>query len=149
VLPDAGGIAPGKTFLPALGWCVLEPLPVHGWLVRPWRHGEDEPVIRGTLDLTDPAQRWVKVTGPNVSWSSKIRPLHADILHRLASRPDGLTPGELGTDLYGPGATTTVFPEMSKLRNEFGGLLHPPGDTRYRFGRNITIDIQQRADSTQ
>jgi len=42
VLRRAGGITPGKTFLPALGWCVLEPLPDRGWLVRPQQHDEDE-----------------------------------------------------------------------------------------------------------
>ena len=149
VLPKAGGITPGTTFLPALGWCVLEPLPAHGWLVRPQPHDEDEPVIRVTLDLTDPTQRWVKVTGPNVCWHSKIRPLHAEILQRLASRPEGLTPDELSADLYGPAVKTTVSPEMSKLRNELGGLLHPPGDNKYRLGHNITVDIQQCASPIQ
>jgi hypothetical protein len=38
VLPAVAGIAPGTTFLPGLGWCVLEPLPVHGWLVRSRQH---------------------------------------------------------------------------------------------------------------
>lgn len=149
VLAKAAGIAPGKTFLPALGWCVLEPLPGHGWLVRPWHHDEDEPVIRVILDLTDPTQRWVRVTGPNVSWHSKIRRLHAEIFQRLANRPGGLTSDELCADLYGPAAKTSVFPEISKLRNEFGGLLHPPGDNRYKFSRNITVDIQQCANPIQ
>jgi hypothetical protein len=143
VLPDVAEITPGKTLLPTLGWCVLEPLPARGWLVRPCQHDEDEPVIRVILDLTDPAQYWVRVSGPNVSWHSKIRRLHAEILKRLADRPKGLTPDELSVDLYGPGAKTTVIPEMSKLRKELGGLLCLPGDNKYRLGHNITIDIRQ------
>ncbi len=145
LLPEAAATAPGWKFLPALGWCALEPLPARGWLVRPLRHDENKPVIRVTLDLTDPIQPWVRVTGPNVSWHSRVRPLHATIFQRLASRPDGLTPEDLSADLYGPAAKTSVSPEMSKLRNELGGLLHPtshkPGDNRYRLGRNITVEI--------
>lgn len=145
-LPEAARLAPGQAFLPALGWCVLEPLPALGWLVRPRRHDKDTPVIRVTLDLTDPTQPEVRVHGPNVSWRSGVRPLHATILQRLASRPDGLTPAELRDDLYGPGAKTSVSPEMSKLRNELGGLLHrtsrKPGDNRYRFDQNVTVDIR-------
>ncbi|MGH3754016.1 MAG: hypothetical protein ACRDRP_15225, partial [Pseudonocardiaceae bacterium] len=140
ILPEAAD----WIFLPALGWCVLEPLPARGWLVRPLRHDEDKPAIRVTLDLADPAQPWVRVTGPSVSWHSRVRPLHAKILQRLAGRPDGLTPAELQADLYGAGTKTRVPPEMTKLRNELGGLLHPtshkPGDNRYRFGRDCKIN---------
>jgi hypothetical protein len=147
IFPEAAGTAPGPAFLPALGWCVLEPLPARGWLVRSLRRDEDKPVIRVTLDLTDPAQPWVRVTGPNVSWHSRVRPVHAKILQRLADRPDGLTPAELQADLYGTGAKTRVPPEMTKLRKELGGLLHPTsrksGDNRYRFGHNVTVDIHQ------
>jgi hypothetical protein len=146
ILPKTAGITPGRTFLPALGQCVLEPLPARGWLVRSLRQDED-PVIRVTLDLTDPTQAWVRVTGPNVSWHSRVRPVHAKILQRLADRPDGLTSAELQAALYGAGAKTRVSPEMTKLRKELGGLLHPtlhkPSDNRYRFGDNITVDIQQ------
>jgi hypothetical protein len=144
ILPKAAGIAPGRAFLPALGWCVLEPLPACGWLVRSLRQDEDRPVLRVILDLTDPAQAWVRVVGSNVSWWSRVRPLHAKILQRLAGRPDGLTPAELQADLYGAAAKTRVAPEMTKLRKEFGGLLHPIS-RRYRFGDNITVDIQQGA----
>ncbi|MGH3943179.1 MAG: hypothetical protein ACRDTG_32060 [Pseudonocardiaceae bacterium] len=147
VLPRDAGIAAGPAFLPALGWCVLEPLPAHGWLVRSLRHGEDKPVIRVILDLTDPVQAWVRVTGPNVSWRSDVRPLHAKILQRLAVQPEGLTPAQLQFEVYGADAKTHVSPEMSKLRKKFGGLLHPAsckcGDNRYRFGHNITVDIRQ------
>ncbi|HET9256156.1 MAG TPA: hypothetical protein VFO16_13280, partial [Pseudonocardiaceae bacterium] len=82
----------------------------------------------------------------SVSWHCDVRPLHATILQRLASRPDGLTPAELSEDLYGPGAKTSVSPEMSKLRHELGGLLHrttrKPGDNRYRFNQDVTVDIK-------
>ncbi len=149
MIPKDAGTAPGLAFLPALGWCVLEPLPARGWFVRSLRQHEDEPVIRVTLDLTDPAQPWVRVTGPNVSWQSSVRPLHAKILQRLAGRPGGLTPADLQADLYGAGARTRVPPEMTKLRKELGGLLQltsrKPGDNRYRFGHNVTVDIQQGA----
>lgn len=128
-LPETVEITSGETFLPTLGWCLLEPLPARGWLIRSQQPDEDDPVIRVTLDLTDPTQRWVRVAGPNVSWQSKIRPLHAKILQRLASRPEGLTPNELNADLYGPTTKTTVIPEISKLRIELGGLLQPPATT--------------------
>ncbi|MBV9314123.1 MAG: hypothetical protein JO100_10380 [Pseudonocardia sp.] len=144
MFPGTGKITSGETFLPALGWCLLEPLPAHGWLiVRRRQRGEDNPRIRVTLDLADPTQLWVRVTGPNVSWQSKIRPLHAKILQRLARRPEGVTPDGLNTDLYGPAAKTTVIPEMSKLRTEFGGLLQPPGKNKYKLGPNIILDIKQ------
>src|SRR5262249_31666627 len=105
MFPETREITSGETFLPALGWCLLEPRTAHGWLiVQRQQRGEDGPEIRVTLDLADPTQLWVRVTGPNVSWQSKIRPLHAKILHRLASRPEGLTSDGLNTDLYGPAA---------------------------------------------
>ncbi|MGH3684031.1 MAG: hypothetical protein ACRDRU_05320 [Pseudonocardiaceae bacterium] len=83
-----------------IGWCVLEPLPAHGWLVRLLRPDEDRPVIRVTVDLTDFARPWVRVTGLNVSWRSRVRPVHAKILQRLAGRPEGLIPAELQACLY-------------------------------------------------
>jgi hypothetical protein len=130
------GTTPGPAFLPALGWCVLEPLPVRGWLIRSLRHDEDKPVIRVTLDLTDLIHPWVRVTGPNVSWRSRVRPVHAKILQLLAGGHEGLTPAQLQADLYGADAKTRASPEMTKLRKEFGGLLHPTsgksGDNRHR-----------------
>lgn len=143
VLPETGEFTCGKTFVPALGWCVLEPLPEHGWLIRSQHGDEDHPVIQVTLDLTDPLQRWVTVSGPNVSWQSKIRSLHVKILVQLASRPEGLTPEELNAQLYGPTAKTTVIPEMSKLRKELAGLLQPRGNNKYKLNPNITLDIKQ------
>jgi hypothetical protein len=147
--PKAAGIAPGQTYLPALGWCVLEPLPARGWLVR-LRSAEEKPAIRVTLDLTDPAQAWVRVIGPNVFWQSSLRPLHAAILQQLAEHPDGLTAAELGADRYGAKANDRIPPEMCKLGKELGGLLHPTscksGGKRYRFHHNAEIDIQQSAD---
>ncbi|MGH4001212.1 MAG: hypothetical protein ACRDTJ_27565 [Pseudonocardiaceae bacterium] len=147
VIPTAVGTASGLAFLPGLGWCVREPLPARGWLVRSLRHDEDKPVIQATLDLTDPTQPWVRVTGPNVSWRSRVRPLHAKILQLLAGRPDGLTPAQLQAELYGASAKFRVPPEMAKLRKELGGLLHPtshkPGDNRYRFCPNVTVNIHQ------
>jgi hypothetical protein len=141
------GTEPVPAFLPSFGWFVLEPLPARGWLIRSLRHDEDKPVIRVTLDLTDPIQPWVRVTGPNVSWRCRVRPLHAKILRLLAGGAEGFTPAQLQADLYGVEAKTRVSPEMTKLRKEFGGLLHPtsgkPGDNRYRFGHNVTVDIRQ------
>ncbi len=99
VIPKDAGITPGPAFLPALRWCVLEPLPARGWLIRSLRPDEDKPVIQVTLDLTDPSQLWVTVIGPNVSWRSRIRPLHAKILQSLADKHEGLTPAQLQADL--------------------------------------------------
>jgi hypothetical protein len=147
VIPKDAETAPGLAFLPGLGWCVLEPLPARGWLVRSLRHDEDAPAIRVTLDFTDPVQPWMRVTGPYTSWRCRVRPLHARILQLLARWPDGLTPAQLQAELYGASAKIRVPPEMAKLRKEFGGLLQPtsrkPGDNSYRFSHNVTVDIHQ------
>jgi hypothetical protein len=123
---------------------VLEPLPGCGWLV--WSSGYDEgqTVIEVSLD---PVQRRVKVTGPNVSWNSRVRPLHSAIIQCLAGRHDGLTPAELQAELYGAGVQTRVAPEISKLRKELGWMLHAtsrqPGRNTYRLGDNINVCVQQ------
>jgi hypothetical protein len=146
ISPKTAGMAPGQMFLPLFGWCVAEPLPARGWLIRP-RSDQEKLDIRVTLDLTDPIQAWVRVIGPNVSWTSHLRPRHAAILEQLAEHPDGLTSVQLGADHYGAKASDRIPPEMCKLGKELGGLLHPTsrksGDNRYRFHDNVTIDIQQ------
>ncbi|MGH3854726.1 MAG: hypothetical protein ACRDR6_14780 [Pseudonocardiaceae bacterium] len=143
ILQKTPRIAPGRAHLPPLGECVLEPLPGRGWLVRPSRRDEDQPVIRVSVDSL---QRRVTVTGPNVSWESRVRPLHAKILQCLAGCREGLTADELQVALYGAGAKTCVSPEMSKLRKELGWLLHPPsrmpGKNIYRLADNIDVDIR-------
>lgn len=143
ILPKTARLAPGRVHLPPLGECVLEPLPGRGWLVRSARRDEDRPVIRVSVD---PLQRRLRVTGPNVSWESRVRPLHAKILQCLAGCRDGLTPVELQAALYGAGANTCVSPEMSKLRKELGWLLHHPsrmpGKNTYRLDDNIDVDIR-------
>ncbi|MGH3831158.1 MAG: hypothetical protein ACRDRS_12030 [Pseudonocardiaceae bacterium] len=143
ILPKTARLAPGPAHLPPLGDCVLEPLPGRGWLVRSSHRDGDRPVIRVSVD---PAQRRVTVTGPNVSWESRVRPLHAKILQCLAGFPDGLTAVELRAALYGAGANTCVSPEMSKLRKELGWLLHPPsrkpGKNTYRLADTIDVDIR-------
>jgi hypothetical protein len=146
IQPKTAGMAPGQTFLPPLGQCVVEPLPARGWLVRP-RSDEEELDIRVTLDLTDPTQAWVRVTGQNVFWTSSIRPRHAAILQQLAEHPNGLTSAELGAECYGAKANDRIPPEMCKLGKELGGLLHPtsrkPGANRYKFHDNVTIEIHR------
>lgn len=143
ILSKTARLAPGRAHLPPLGQCVLEPLPGCGWLVRPSHRDEDQPVIRVSVD---PVQRRVTVTGPHVSWESRVRPLHAKMLQCLAGFPDGLTAVELRVALYGADAKTCVSPEMSKLRKELGWLLHPPsrkpGENTYRLDDNIEVDIR-------
>jgi hypothetical protein len=68
-----------------------------------------------------------------------LSPRHAEILALLAAAPEGLSAGELGAALHGPGASpTTVRSEISRLRR----LLGPALATRpYRLVADVDADL--------
>ncbi len=125
----------GVGFLPGGGMFRAEPIGVEGghlvWAVD----GEEEPPPRRELRL--------RVMGEPLAWLDgqplRISPRHAEILVLLAMYPDGLSADELGTALYGPGASpTSVRSEVSRLRR----LLGPVLATRpYRLMAHVTADV--------
>lgn len=144
-MPSAGRIAlpaspaPGETWLPALGRCVLEPLP-GGWLIR-FPAGDDGPDARTgvVLDLSS-ARVWsVSVQGACGSWTRPLSPRHAELLLALALRPEGSTAAQLAVDLFGDaGRAVTVRAELSRLRRHLGVVLdHRP----YRFCDAVPVRL--------
>ncbi|MCX4457692.1 GAF domain-containing protein [Streptomyces sp. NBC_01728] len=140
-LPKA--IVPGRSWLPTLGLCVMEPLP-GGWLVR----AADEPVpsraARIVLDLARPRRSSVTVSSEAGSWCHKLSPRHAELLYLLAVRPAGRSASGLADDLFDdPGRTVTVRAEMSRVRRYLGAFLeHRP----YRFCEDAEVELVLPAD---
>ncbi len=133
-------------WLPALGSCVLEPLP-GGWLVRPTGDTEETSATRVRLDLSSPRTARLHVTSASGSWRHALSPRHAEVLLVLALHPAGRSAAELSGDLFGtPDRMVTVRAEMSRLRRHLGGvLLHRP----YRFADWIDVEIVPPADPAQ
>ncbi len=135
-LPDA--VSAGSRWLPALGRCSLEPL-AGGWLVR----AADEPATRAVsrivLDLREPRDASVEVSGGTGSWSRKLSPRHAELLYLLAVRRSGSSAADLAEAVFGdPARTVTVRAEISRVRRYLGGLLeHRP----YRFAQGAEVDV--------
>jgi hypothetical protein len=128
-----------RAWLPALGPCLMEPLP-GGWLVRLTDSGDDgEPATSVVLDLRRPSQAVLTVGGPSGAWEHRLSPRHAEILFVLASTRSGRTAHELAGDLFGdPARTITVRAEMSRLRRHLGGVLdHRP----YRFSDRVELVV--------
>lgn len=144
-MPPAGRIAlpaspvPGETWLPALGRCVLEPLP-GGWLVR-FPGGDDgrEGRTGVVLDLSA-ARVWsVSVQGAGGSWTWPLSPRHAELLFALAQRPAGSTAAQLAGDLFGEaGRAVTIRAELSRLRRHLGAVLAP---RPYRFADAVPVRL--------
>ncbi|CAM5431325.1 GAF domain-containing protein [Streptomyces hirsutus] len=128
----------GSRWLPALGRCSLEPL-AGGWLVR----AAAEPVTRAAsrivLDLREPRDASVEVSGGAGSWSRKLSPRHAELLYLLAVQRSGRSAAGLAEDVFGdPARTVTVRAEISRVRRYLGGLLeHRP----YRFAQGAEVDV--------
>jgi len=133
-------------WLPALGSCVLEPLP-GGWLVRPTGDTEETTATRVRLDLSSPRTARLHVTSASGSWRHALSPRHAEVLLVLALHPAGRSAAELSGDLFGtPDRLVTVRAEMSRLRRLLGGvLLHRP----YRFADWVDVEIVPPADPAQ
>lgn len=136
LLPER--IASGRTWLPVLGPCIVEPLP-GGWLVRLIEE-ETAPVTRVVLDVSRPEQWTLTVGGAFGTWEHALTRRHAEILFVLACHPAGRTAAQLSTDLFGgPPRTVTVRAEMSRLRRHLGGVLdHQP----YRFAEQADLTVQ-------
>jgi len=136
--PAAGGPA----WLPALGCCVLEPLP-GGWLVCT-TPDDAGPPARVVLDLRAGGRPTLSVSGSGGSWQHPLTLRHAEILLLLAARPAGRTATELAGDLFGdPARTITVRAELSRLRRHLGGVLdHRP----YRFSDHVEVVLYRPAD---
>ena len=132
-------VGQGPSWIPALGPCQLEPLP-GGWLIRPVE-AETDPATRAVLDLCNPSQVVLTVSGPSGSWEHRLTPRHAEILLVLAAAPSGRTAHELAADLFGdPERTITVRAEMSRLRRHLGGILdHRP----YRFSDRVEVVVER------
>jgi hypothetical protein len=142
LLPHNAGA--GRTWIPALGHCDLEPLS-GGWLVRPVGEVEpDQVASRLTLDLRNHSAPTLAMVGPSGTWRRDISPRHAEILLVLAIHPDGRSAPELAADLYGDRSrVVTVRAEMSRLRRQLTGLI---AGQPYRFAAGMIIDMRKPAD---
>ncbi|WP_188268639.1 MULTISPECIES: GAF domain-containing protein [unclassified Streptomyces] len=141
-IPLPRSFAPGRTWLPSLGVCAVEPLP-GGWLLRVEEEepatAEPETAGRVVLDLRKPRRWTVTVTGPAGSWQQELSPRHAELLCVLALRREGRTAAELAEDVFGDRTrTVTVRAELSRVRRNLAGVLaHRP----YRFREEVTVEV--------
>jgi hypothetical protein len=135
-------MASGYAWLPALGPCLVEPLP-GGWLLLPVEDQSKSasPALEATatleIDLRAPNKQRMSLSGTGGHWSHELTPRHAEILFVLASEPSGLTASGLARELFGDeGLATTVRAEMSRLRRHLGGVVVAQP---YRFDENMTV----------
>lgn len=142
LLPE--DVAPGRSWIPALGLCEVELLP-GGWLVRPAAGDDDVPAVaRVVLDLSDPASASLRMHGQVGSWSHDITLRHAEILLVLATFRAGRSAPELAADLYGDSSrVVTVRAEMSRLRKQLPGLVT---GRPYRFPDGTVVELRGPAD---
>ncbi|MEV7419842.1 GAF domain-containing protein [Streptomyces sp. NPDC089919] len=144
-LPKSFG--PGPVWLPALGDCVVEPLP-GGWLIRVTEARTAGEASRLRLDLRGP--RWTAtVSGAAGSWTHELSPRHAELLFLLSrSGPGGPREGwsaaELAAEIFGdPTRTVTVRAELSRVRRHLAGVMaHRP----YRFAEDVRVEVLAPAD---
>ncbi|APY85734.1 diguanylate cyclase [Streptomyces alfalfae] len=131
----------GRSWLPALGVCRVEPLP-GGWLLRPEAPGDEpEPpaAARLVLDVSG-ARRWtITALGGVRDWTHELSPRHAELLYVLSTHPKGRSASDLARDLFDdPARTVTVRAELSRVRRYLGALLeHRP----YRFHEDVRVDV--------
>jgi hypothetical protein len=135
-LPKALG--PGRSWLPTLGPCSVEPLP-GGWLLRAAEEPAPQRATRIVLDLALPRRWSVTVESDAGSWCHELSPRHAELLYLLAVHHGGRTASGLAADLFGDaGRTVTVRAEMSRVRRYLGALLeHRP----YRFREDAEVEL--------
>lgn len=135
--------AAGRTWVPALGACDVDPLP-GGWLIRVAGEQTDAEPTRVELDFAALDRPQVWVAGPSGRRQFKPSRRHADILGLLADHRDGLTAARMAGELFGdPTRTITVRAEMSRLRKSLGGLLDA---NPYRFASGIEVVVVGRPD---
>ena len=133
----------GRTWLPSLGLCSLEPL-AGGWLIRAVEEPVPRAATRIVLDLAQPRRWSVTVSGSAGSWSHELSPRHAELLCLLALNRTGRSAAGLAEDLFGdPARTVTVRAEMSRVRRYLGEFLeHRP----YRFCEDAEVEVLLPAD---
>lgn len=132
----------GRVWLPAIGTCLLEPVP-GGWLLRLTaaadRNGADSLATSVVVDVRDPRACTLTVTGPAGHWSQPLSPRHAELLYLLAKHREGRSAAQLATDLFGDsGRTGTVRAEVSRLRRQLGAIL---ARTPYRFADGTDVSL--------
>ncbi len=134
MLPEGLG---QRVWLPAFGECAVEPVP-GGWLIRT-RPGDAGRPGTAELDLGDPHNARLRLTGEGGTWEHPLSPRHADILYVLARHPEGRSAAELAVDLFGdPRRQVSVRAEMSRLRRYLAGVLdHRP----YRFTGTVQVTM--------
>ncbi|MFE9254366.1 GAF domain-containing protein [Streptomyces sp. NPDC006879] len=143
-LVPAKGFGPGPVWLPALGDCVVEPLP-GGWLIRVDQATEGGgPAGRVVLDLRRERRWTVSVSGSAGSWAQDLSPRHAELLFLLAGACEGRSAAELAQEIFGdPTRTVTVRAEMSRVRRHLAGVLrHRP----YRFHEDVEVEVRYPTD---
>ncbi|MDH6126033.1 helix-turn-helix domain-containing protein [Kitasatospora sp. GP82] len=147
-LPAEGWGSSEIHWLPTLGECSVEPM-ADGWLIRPLSSSAGaiaEQTERATLrlDLSQPNQPQLQVTGAAGSWSHALSPRHAELLLLLAVHREGLSAARLADALFADRArTVTVRAEISRLRRYLGGLLdHRP----YRITHSAAVSVTGPAD---
>ncbi|WP_019890257.1 helix-turn-helix domain-containing protein [Streptomyces purpureus] len=143
-LPLPKSFRAGRTWLPSLGMCAVEPLP-GGWLLRLDDDGAGgarstaETVSRVVLDVSRPRRWTLEVSGAAGSWRQELSPRHAELLYVLALHRDGRSAAELADDVFGDRTrTVTVRAEMSRVRRHLAGVLaHRP----YRFSEEVEVEL--------
>lgn len=130
----------GRTWLPPLGMCTLEPLP-GGWLVRVDDGAEPGAAVPGrlVLDLSRRHRPSVRLSGAAGDWTYELSPRHAELLYLLARSRAGLSAAQLAQDLFAdPTRTVTVRAEMSRLRRRLAQVLaHRP----YRIADEVDVEV--------
>ncbi len=135
-------LAAGRTWLPSLGSCRVEPLP-GGWLLRPEAPGgTPEPLsaTRLVLDVSEPRGWTLSMLGGVRDWTHELSPRHAELLYLLATHREGRSASGLAQDMFGdPARTVTVRAELSRVRRYLGGgvLAHRP----YRFHEDVEVEV--------
>ncbi|CAM5720360.1 GAF domain-containing protein OS=Streptomyces alboniger OX=132473 GN=CP975_28590 PE=4 SV=1 [Streptomyces alboniger] len=131
----------GRSWLPSLGVCRVEPLP-GGWLLRPENPGDEaEPpsATRLVLDVSGTRGWTITALGGARDWTHGLSPRHAELLYVLSTHPEGRSAADLARDIFGdPARTVTVRAELSRVRRYLGGLLeHRP----YRFHDEVEVEV--------
>ncbi|WP_447040724.1 GAF domain-containing protein [Streptomyces sp. DSM 118878] len=131
----------GRSWLPSLGVCRVEPLP-GGWLLRPENPGDEpEPPAAARLVLNvRGARHWtITALGGARDWTHELSPRHAELLYVLSTHPEGRSASDLARDLFGdPARTVTVRAELSRVRRYLGGLLE---NRPYRFHEKVRVEV--------
>ncbi|QES47564.1 diguanylate cyclase [Streptomyces venezuelae] len=142
-IPLPKSFGPGRTWIPQLGDCTVEPLP-GGWLLRTDGVRSGAAASRVVLDLSRPGAWTATVYGAAGSWSQELSPRHAELLFLLAASPRGRSAAELAAEVFGdPTRTVTVRAEMSRVRRNLAGVLaHRP----YRFAEDVEVELIRPAD---